>query len=940
YQNMLRKWHRIAAVRDAKTQRIYFYLDGRKIKEGDDTFAKLFNSPPGSLVIGEHFKGRIDEIIVWKGLKTDFAPAKVFKARIVPLKTDANVAASWKTLKEKKLDIVPAPKNLKITGKAFPFVPGQWRVVRLSKNDAAGAAEFEGKLARIGLAKPGSGKKIIKAGLYDEMKAELAKAKAPAKPMRQGYVLIADKEQILLAGSDREGLLYAWLTLADLIDEKGNMTPAVISDWPDFRLRRLETGVPTITGKNGFKVLDSFFRQRANIITLTGQEAMARSRKYPASLWRKINAYAHARGMRLRVTDKTWLYDLGKDYKKLIPKGYSTHYYPYKPEEGLFGYYSGVYSWSRDDLAKKAGQRLAKYLKETGFSGVGYHSIDCGNFDNPGNWGKRTEMDKKRWGNDRVGAEVNLIHIFYKELKAVNPDINVSFCQYPYWCVTDERMLKYYEDLAKRMNPDITFTLREGPRKIFLDNARRLAPHPVQTSIYPYDYSYLPSYTNSGRYAGSMFANHNGGTGFVHWAIGSSFNGSSDMCASEYMWNAFAPGAAELPDGKHAYEIVFASCPEMEKELLPRICRKVYGTKAGTAVARIYALKLCERIAEHPDNILPAHVKKIPFFEKMVADTVSSLKTLEALKSSVKGDAAVSYQEFMTYLKRTELLAKARLHCLRARECLNAGKVEEGKKEAAAGMKLLKQRAARNGKHRYWKSIENDLNITEVIETRLRRAAYLKNIKPAKVRVGLYGYRGSEGFRDNNAGILDGFNNVAGFTAEVVRIPTKANLKKVDVMVFNATKQIGDCEEDVVANIREFVKNGGGVIFAHNAVGRHEGLLRKPWFPDICKGFDATGTNQPTLQVKKPVATAGFLKAGDKYTHRYFDHCRVLAGPKGTVELLDNSGKVVLVSGSYGKGRVVYTGEIFGLSRSGRLMEPELEEWKMLFSLFRWCAGK
>ena len=205
YQNMLRKWHRIAAVRDAKTRRIYFYLDGRKIKEGDDTFAKLFNSPPGSLVIGENFKGRIDEIIVWKGLKTDFAPAKVFKARIVPLKTDANVAASWKTLKEKKLDIVPAPKNLKITGKAFPFVPGQWRVARLSKNDAAGAAEFEAKLARIGLAKPGSGKKIIKAGLYDEMKAELAKAKAPAKPMRQGYVLIADKEQILLAGSDREG---------------------------------------------------------------------------------------------------------------------------------------------------------------------------------------------------------------------------------------------------------------------------------------------------------------------------------------------------------------------------------------------------------------------------------------------------------------------------------------------------------------------------------------------------------------------------------------------------------------------------------------------------------------------------------------------------------------------------------------------------------------
>ena len=222
----------------------------------------------------------------------------------------------------------------------------------------------------------------------------------------------------------------------------------------------------------------------------------------------------------------------------------------------------------------------------------------------------------------------------------------------------------------------------------------------------------------------------------------------------------------------------------------------------------------------------------------------------------------------------------------------------------------------------------------------MRRAEYLKTIKSVPIRVGLYGYRGSEGFRDNNAGLLDGFNNIAGITTTVVRIPTKANLKNIDVMVFNATKQIGDCEEDAVANLKEFVRNGGGIIFAHNAVGRHEGVFKPAWFPEICKGFDATGTNQPTLNVVKPVAVSGFLKAGDKYTHRYFDHCRVIPGKSGTVEIRDKSKKAVLVSGTVGKGRVVYTGEIFGLARSGKLVEPELEEWKMLHALFRWCAGK
>ena len=318
-------------------------------------------------------------------------------------------------------------------------------------------------------------------------------------------------------------------------------------------------------------------------------------------------------------------------------------------------------------------------------------------------------MDKDRWGDDRVAAEVNLIKIFYKAIKAKNPNAAVSFCQYPYWCVDDPRMLKYYEDLAKKLPGDIGVTLREGPRKMFLDNAKRLAPLSVMTSIYPYDYSYLPSYTNSGRYAGSMYINPQGGTGFVHWNIATYFYGASDMGASEYMWNSNAPGAAELPNGKHAYQVVFDRCPEMEDELLPRACRRIYGTIAGNVVADVYKLKLCERIAEHPDNILPSNINKEQFFVKMVENASTSWKKLQAVEKHVSGAELLAFQELMRYVKRCELLATARLHCLRARAALNDGNVQKGKSEAALGNAILKKKEARNGRMATWKSIANDL---------------------------------------------------------------------------------------------------------------------------------------------------------------------------------------------------------------------------------------
>ena len=82
-----------------------------------------------------------------------------------------------------------------------------------------------------------------------------------------------------------------------------------------------------------------------------------------------------------------------------------------------------------------------------------------------------------------------------------------------------------------------------------------------------------------------------------------------------------------------------------------------------------------------------------------------------------------------------------------------------------------------------------------------------------------------------------------------------------------------------------------------------------------------------------------FIKKGDTYIHRYTDHCSLKgAGKDGKVILKNVRNEPALIVGTFGKGRVVYTGEIFGGNAKGEA-KADLGDWKMLLQLIRW-AGK
>ena len=161
-------------------------------------------------------------------------------------------------------------------------------------------------------------------------------------------------------------------------------------------------------------------------------------------------------------------------------------------------------------------------------------------------------------------------------------------------------------------------------------------------------------------------------------------------------------------------------------------------------------------------------------------------------------------------------------------------------------------------------------------------------------------------------------------------------------MIFAAINYVGDTSEDWRTNIRNMVeKDGKGVIFMHNAVGRNMLTnLGKQIFPEVCSGFAGRAANSQEMTVENDEIFKGFLKKGDKYREAYQDHMAVVPGKNGKVLLRDSKGNVVAVIGKVGKGFVVYTGEIFGISSSDVLIEPAIDNWKMLYHLIRYASGE
>lgn len=949
-------WFHAAVVRDAKLKRWMFYLDGKPVKDEPEANPNVFVSPNEPLFIGgrphhcpkpyKFFKGKIDEIIIWRGVVNDFSDRKVKVAvKEPPIAIDPAVARNWALLNEQKLDLFPCPKRLELAGEPFFFAPAEWKVTRKQTSDAAGLSAFNDRLndLKMPALTGGGAKHEIVAGLYDELKDELAAAKAPAKPIRQGYVIVfrgtPEHRRVLLAGTDEDGLRYAWLALSELLKSDQTMQAANIADWPDFETRMAYT-IRNGTTAELKPVIEEAFRARTNGIEMNWFNLESWQRRSVAD-WRELNRYAAERGIRIYPYMFPVLIQAGNDGRNWSKEGLFSH-------GGDSPYYkNGWFGWSRDDLAKARAAKIADYLSEAGFRALIIHGLDTGGVENPSKWNDRTAMDKERWGDDYAAALANLVGIFADAVHRKIPDFKLQFIQYPYIATKDEKTLNFYRRVSQLLGNRVSaYCLREAPRRLMAETVKCFPPEtPPWTAYYPFDFRIYPSYTNSGRHAATFYFGEKSGISTMTASIGRLGN-AQKWSAAEYQWNAFAPGAEYLGGDNDNrtrwaydnsdYEELSSVSPVMEQELLPRLCRLLYGGKGADRMVAVYLVKLTDRLPGAPE-FAPGNQES--FFSNMAEKSKKLRLELAQTRAEVFARAVAPLDDTLRFLQECELLAEARLCCIQARRLLSDGKNDEAKAVAARGVKLLDNPVAK------WrelhKNILNDLAVTDDIHRRVERGDYLKQIQAKPVRVAFYSCSGTGGVANFIGRLPDSLNQAAGIDAGIVSDLTAHRLSRIDVLVINATRDMGDCSESWTENVRNFVANGGGIIFAHNAVGRYQSAFQPPLFPEICAGFAGLGLNR-NLTVKDASCFEKFLNAGDRYETFYSDYCRLKAGPKGNVVLLDSENQPAMVTGQYGKGKVVYTGEIFGYSPDGpgggKLVDPPLANWQMLFNLIRWAA--
>ena len=942
------KWHHIALVRDVDRKTISYFCNGKKIKTIAET-PELTESlaAPSEIYIGAsgytgYYKGAMDEFTITKGAKSKFDLALLKKKNTVqqpPVEISKQISESWKVLDDNKINLIPAPKTIKVVGKQFDFKASDWSVDRKEANDAAGFEHFVKRLAKCNIKDSfgkGTAKRIV-AGLYKDVAKELS-VKTEIQP-RQGYVLEVTPEKIVIAGTDVNGLRYGWLTLSALLGENGKFHCASITDYPDFEIRAGHYS-PYLYGVEEMKkIIDEIFMLRLNLLCTT--RILSLLDPMPDTV-KVINDYANARGIKCAYTGVPSVEDIA-DYRKKIPRGQDSHSYDYRKNEGMFGWKNHAISWSRDDMAEAQAKRAAEYMKKHNYNVCVLHPVDAGGIDNPSRWNSRSPKCKEKWGNDFFAAQEHLIKIYCDTIKKYNPQGEVWYVAYPYMpaLLLKDKFADHVRRINKKLGSDVKLIVREGLVKD-MQALHKISPD-LYTVIYPFQHDYLNMHCNGGRYFATFYQNGlNSITGYEIWSPAGNLGNASRLTYTEYMWNHNAPGAANMPEGLYTtYELITAGCAEIEDTLLQRACSYIYGEKAADVMAKVFAAKLSERHAEHPFKVLPVSVDQEKYFAQQVALTEELLRDMRRIKNSVKPDALEAWQQKYTFVRKVNLGSKARLHCIRAHKFADAGKVAEAQAEAAKGTALIKSRFAKSCRAEH--TLKNELDVAEKLKSGSVKRAYAAKGKHRNIKVGFYQYTGTgNGGSSVTMQLLSSFDKIGGIRTSSVLDPTVSALKDIDVMIFAAINYVGDTSEDWRTNIRNMVeKDGKGVIFMHNAVGRNMLTnLGKQIFPEVCSGFAGRAANSQEMTVENDEIFKGFLKKGDKYREAYQDHMAVVPGKNGKVLLRDSKGNVVAVIGKVGKGFVVYTGEIFGISSSDVLIEPAIDNWKMLYHLIRYASGE
>ncbi len=611
-----------------------------------------------------------------------------------------------------EVDVVPMPKEISLSGKARTLDPARFALVLGGKpleQSRTGADWINRRLVKMG----GSPLPVVSVGdpldpavtpvlvgtkddnpLIAEAVSGRILNVGDKNPGVRGYEMrFAAEGPIYLAGADGIGALYACVTFGELLqpDTGGGVgvREADVRDWPDIQyLFVLEMEPPSDAKKNP----DSPEARKAYLDKLSVMYDTMLRRKlsmvwYKPLMWgdtafREMSPYA-------RETVR-----LGIEAGKAL--GIAALYYHLSPFVGLRSdhpdadpdlleqkpkarYDHWLQSWSMDEERKAYASELALWIKEVGFTDVGFHDTDTGGYLNPANWNNRGPFDKKRWGDDYAAATINKFRIFYDAMVRENPDIRLNFTLYPYTSEIFDPSEKVKSDLQRTLN--ITSEELEAYRKRYTDFWTRFNEAFPKTNVSfairePWSAdgeaglkAFLtliegrPLFAWYGLAAAEFFSNVPSWLGTLHSGsvddivftqniyVDRGFVPLLSLAMREYSWNTRAPGAAKFQSRDRAKMGESAAGDNKTKSytvMLPHVVRNYFGREIAQEITRAVALNVSPFIVlgGRPDrNIIDETEGRMKLEAERAAEAASSMddawRKLDGPRNVLRLDADV-----------------------------------------------------------------------------------------------------------------------------------------------------------------------------------------------------------------------------------------------------------------------------------------------------------
>lgn len=376
-------------------------------------------------------------------------------------------AALWETL-----DIVPMPREIEVTARELPMA-GAVLVLgsEPTRQDAIGAQWICDQVVKLG----GEAPETVQAGQASdaalriiigtresnpmiEAAAQAGEIKVgPNQPGEKGYVIASRAEgeatELLLAGADNIGALYACVTLGELMfarDGTVMVREAKVTDWPDFQhfiLGSARTGgtmVPELVGliANLRSATEISEQARDRYLSAIREHYDRLLRWKVSALWYREFYINSTRYKRITPAARALIRE-GIEYGK--ERGIGALFYAMAPFAGLVEEhpeYDGpslqnprwkqwIRCWSLDEMRAQTADDLAQFCTDMGVTDVGFHDTDTGGFLSPAQWNDRCERCRERWADDFAAATARKHQIYYDALKKHAPEVRVHFTLYP-----------------------------------------------------------------------------------------------------------------------------------------------------------------------------------------------------------------------------------------------------------------------------------------------------------------------------------------------------------------------------------------------------------------------------------------------------------------------------------------------------------------------------